>query len=164
MSALEVLNEILDAGGRLEPVPNKRPTLLAPKSMHSFVEKHWTDLREFLDAHGSCSVDTFRRAQSFRRQVDDWTAAGRWAVPVLVLPGSPVAKIGHCVSCGCSIGVGWRCSPCLDAVHVALGLADQPEPLPPPTRTCARHPVTPRADCDTCRGGTLALKRVERQR
>jgi hypothetical protein len=42
----------------------------------------------------------------------------------LVLPESPAAKIGHCVSCGTTIEAGWRCGVCLEAVHVALTLAD----------------------------------------
>jgi len=153
VTALEALNAILEAGGRMEPGP-ERTRLLSPPKLRALVEANRAALRPLVDAYGHCPADVFRRAQAFRRQIDEWATSNRPGVPLLVLPGSPAPLAGQCVSCGTTIEAGWRCGVCLRAVHVALALADtEPEePTPAPPATCSRHPVTPRPDpCDTCR-------------
>lgn len=121
VAALETLNAILAAGGRMEPGA-ERTRLISPKTMRPLVEANREGLRALVDAHGHCPADVFRRALAFKRQADAWAASGRGAVPVLVLPEAPAPKLGHCVSCGCTIAGGWRCDLCLAAVHIALGI------------------------------------------
>lgn len=149
-TALAALNTILDAGGRMEPGP-ERTRLISPRTLRPLVEANREALRLLVDAYGHCPADVFNRALSFRRQIDEWTASNRPGVPVLTLPSSPPPKADQCISCGCAIETGWRCGVCLSAVHVALGLADT-APTPDPLAPCPRHPVTARPDtCGTCR-------------
>jgi hypothetical protein len=65
------------------------------------------------------------RVGAFRRQLGDWTASGRVAVPLFGLPGVEV-RPGSCIGCGEPLAEGrtWRCGPCLAAVNVVLGLAE----------------------------------------
>jgi hypothetical protein len=123
VTALDALCVILDAGGKAVPGP-ERPRLLAPPAMRPLAEAHREGLRALLLAYGPRPSDVFRRAQAFRRQIDEWAASNGPGVPVLVLPESPAPKLGRCISCGCPIADGWRCAVCLEAIHVALGLAD----------------------------------------
>jgi hypothetical protein len=95
--------------------------------MRPLVDAHREELRTLVDAYGNCTADVFRRAQAFKQQIAEWTASGRWAMPVLVLPESPEMNAGRCISCGCSIEGGWRCATCLEAVHVALAIATRGE-------------------------------------
>jgi hypothetical protein len=80
-------------------------------------------LSALVPADGHFTAEVFRRAHAFKQQIAEWTASGRWAVPVLVLPESPEPRPGQCVSCGCRIADGRRCVVCVEAVHVALALA-----------------------------------------
>jgi hypothetical protein len=121
VTAIDALCEILDAGGKVMPGP-ERPRLLAPPRMRPLVDAHREGLRALLDAYGHCDADVFRRAQAFKRQIDEWTAAGRWAVPVLVLPESREPNAGRCISCGCCVEDSWRCATCLSAIDVAFGM------------------------------------------
>jgi hypothetical protein len=63
------------------------------------------------------------RLVAFRRQLAEWTASGRLAVPLFGLPGVEV-RAGACIGCGEPLAEGrtWRCGPCLAAVYVVLGL------------------------------------------
>ncbi len=122
MTAIDALCEILDAGGKVVPGP-ERPRLLAPPRMRPLVDAHREELRALLDAYGHCNADVFRRAQAFKRQIDQWTASGRSTVPVLVLPGSGKPSAGRCISCGCSIEDGWRCATCLAAIAAAFDMS-----------------------------------------
>lgn len=61
------------------------------------------------------------RVTAFRAQLVAWAASGRWAVPLLVLPGAPAPREGYCSSCGDPIAPGrWRCALCVEAVELAL--------------------------------------------
>jgi hypothetical protein len=123
MTPIDVLCEILDAGGRVVPGP-ERPRLLAPPRMRPLVDAHREKLRVLLDAYGHCNADVFRRARAFKQQITEWTASGRWAVPVLVLPESRKPKnAGQCISCGCSVEDGWRCATCLSAIDAAFDMS-----------------------------------------
>ncbi len=69
------------------------------------------------------STELARRVAVFRGQLEDWIAARRAAVPVLALPDAPEPRLGQCVSCGASIPEErWRCSFCLKAVYLVLGI------------------------------------------
>ena len=63
------------------------------------------------------------RFVAFRRQLADWTASGRLAVPLLGFPGVE-ARADCCIGCGEPLAEGrtWRCRPCLTAVHAVLGM------------------------------------------
>ncbi len=61
-----------------------------------------------------------RRVEAFRRQLTAWIGPG---VPDLTLPDAPEPRRGRCVSCGEPAPEGWRCSLCLQAVYLALGMA-----------------------------------------
>jgi len=122
VTAIDALCEILDAGGKVVPGP-ERPRLLAPPRMRPLVDAHREQLRALLDAYGHCDADVFRRAQAFKQQIDAWTTSGRWAVPVLVLSGSREPNVGRCISCGCAIKDGWRCSTCRSAIDVAFDMS-----------------------------------------
>ncbi len=119
MTAIDALCLILDAGGKVVSGPG-RPRLLAPPAMRPLVDAHREELRALLDAYGHRTADVFRRAQAFKQQIAEWTASGRWAVPVLVLPESLEPNAGRCISCGCSIEDGWRCATCLAAIYAAF--------------------------------------------
>jgi len=122
VTAVEVLAKVFDVGGKVVPGP-ERPRLLAPPEMRPLVDVHREELRALLDVYGHCSADVFRRAQAFKQQIAEWTASGRWAVPVLVLPESLEPNAGRCISCGCSIEDGWRCATCLAAIDAAFDMS-----------------------------------------
>jgi hypothetical protein len=123
VTAVDALCEILDAGGKVVPGA-ERPRLLAPPRMRPLVDAHREGLRALLDAYGHRNADVFRRARAFKQQITEWTASGRWAVPVLVLPESRKPKnAGQCISCGCSVEDGWRCATCLSAIDVAFDMS-----------------------------------------
>ncbi len=121
MTAIDALCEILDAGGKVVPGP-ERPRLLAPPRMRPLVDAHREGLRALLDAYGHCNADVFRRARAFKQQITEWTASGRWAVPVLMLPESRESNAGRCISCGCSVEDGWRCATCRSAIDAAFDM------------------------------------------
>jgi alpha-beta hydrolase superfamily lysophospholipase len=122
VTAIDALCMILDAGGRVVSGP-ERSRLLAPPAMRPLVDAHREQLRALLEAYGHCDADVFRRAQAFKQQIDKWTASGRWAVPVLVLPGSRETNVDRCISCGSSIEGGWRCATCLSAIDAAFDMS-----------------------------------------
>jgi hypothetical protein len=122
VSAIDALCEILDAGGKVIPGP-ERPRLLAPPRMRPLVDAHREALRVLLDTYGHCNADVFRRARAFKQQITELTASGRWAVPVLVLPEAREPNVGRCISCGCSIEGGWRCATCLAAIDAAFDMS-----------------------------------------
>jgi len=121
VTAIDALCEILDAGGKVIPGP-ERPRLLAPPRMRPLVDAHREELRALLDTYGHCNADVFRRARAFKQQITEWTTAGRFAVPVLVLAESREPNAGRCISCGCSVEGGWRCATCLSAIDAAFGM------------------------------------------
>ena len=123
MTAIDALCEILDAGGKVIPGP-ERPRLLAPPRMRPLVDAHREELRVLLDTYGHCDADVFWRARAFKQQITEWTASGRRAVPVLVLPGSREPSVGRCISCGCSIEDGWRCARCRSAIDAAFDMSE----------------------------------------
>ncbi len=64
-----------------------------------------------------------RRVAAFRRLIEGWAHAGKAGVPLIVLPDAPEPRLGSCISCGAPIQKdGWRCSLCLRAVEIVLGL------------------------------------------
>jgi tubulysin polyketide synthase-like protein len=83
-----------------------------------------TELESTRAAPPPITPEVRRRAAAFRRQMDEWAASGRWALPALVLPEAPEPRPKRCVSCGIEIGSGWRCGLCLAAIHVALKMAE----------------------------------------
>ena len=121
MTAIDVLCEILNAGGKVVGGP-ERPRLLAPPRMRPLVDAHRKELRALLDTYGHGDADVFRRARAFKRQIDEWMASGRWAVPVLVLPESGEPNDGRCISCGRSVEDGWRCATCRSAIDAAFDM------------------------------------------
>ncbi len=76
------------------------------------------------------------RAAAFREQLAAWREQGRDStpdavpllggphpcLPMFTLPKIGAVKPGGCISCGERLDAGrrYRCSPCLDAVHVVL--------------------------------------------
>lgn len=71
----------------------------------------------------------------FRDQVQTWRAAGRIAIPLLVLADAAPARRGSCISCGGLAPVGWRCAACVAAVNQVLELE------PPTSRGLTRRPL-----------------------
>lgn len=70
-----------------------------------------------------------RLVAAFRGQLEDWGRSGRPGVPILMLPEAPAPQGDQCVSCGKAIPDGrWRCSLCVQAVHLALGMESPEEP------------------------------------
>jgi hypothetical protein len=63
--------------------------------------------------------------QAFKDQISAWADAGRWAVPVLVMPGAPDPRWGFCVSCGAVLtpAEDWRCSTCRAAIDAAFDMS-----------------------------------------
>ena len=122
MTALDALVAVLDAGGKVVPDP-ERPKVLFPTDLRDLVAEHRPALRALVIAYGHCTADAFRRAQVFGQQIKTWGESGRFGFPVLVLPGAPAPKADQCISCGAAIADGWRCTICLEAVHIALTLA-----------------------------------------
>ena len=71
----------------------------------------------------------------FGERIRAWRQAGRVGVPVLVLSDVLPPARGRCISCGIPVA-GWRCAECLEAVALALELADlEGERLVPPSPT-----------------------------
>jgi hypothetical protein len=64
------------------------------------------------------------RVAAFRLQLEAWRGEVRSGVPLLTLPDAPPPADARCVSCGVTLNPGrnWRCVPCLEAVHIVLGL------------------------------------------
>jgi hypothetical protein len=70
-------------------------------------------------------AEVTRRARLFGQQYRDWARSGRYAIPLLVLPGAPEPRAGSCISCGTPSGESWRCRPCcLEAVELAVADLD----------------------------------------
>ena len=72
-----------------------------------------------------------RRVEAFRRQLDEWTSAGRAGVPLLALSAAGAGP-GQCESCGDPLDPGrfWRCRLCETAVRIVLGLPAGDEDAP----------------------------------
>lgn len=72
-------------------------------------------------------------AEVFTEQIRAWRTGGGFGVPLLVLaPDVLPPKRGRCLSCG-SPAERWRCAECLEAIELALDLADgERERLLPP--------------------------------
>ncbi len=72
---------------------------------------------------GAEEPELARRVVAFRRQVEEWVREGRLGVPLLTLPDAPAPRLRQCVSCGAGTSDEcWRCSLCLRAVEIVLGL------------------------------------------
>jgi hypothetical protein len=108
MGTCAVLSEALALGGKVIFAPPDPPRLLVPKGMGAKVQADAPAVREVL-----------RRAAIFHQQAERFIRRGG-VLPVLALPDCPA---GPCASCGSDLdGNRYRCSICVTAVNVALGV------------------------------------------
>ena len=63
------------------------------------------------------SAEVQERITAFEEGLLSWLEQARPGVPIFTLPDAPSPKAGACISCGDPIPTGWRCAPCLEAVH-----------------------------------------------
>jgi hypothetical protein len=119
LSATAFLEDLQKKGIRLRPAPDGQALVVTPKSRLT------PEVREAILARKPELLALLTRVQVFKDQMSAWAAAGRWAVPMLVMPGAPDPRWGFCVSCGAMLTTaeGWRCATCLSALDAAFDMS-----------------------------------------
>jgi len=120
MTPEALLAQVLDAGGTViwEWMPTLgRPGLRVPRSILPQLENASPEIQSGIR-------QLLHRAGAFRRLA---TQRGP-EIPWMILPGSPKPAPDRCVSCGNSLEDGSRCSGCVFALELALGLRPRPHP------------------------------------
>jgi hypothetical protein len=123
------------AGLRLEVTGDK---LIArgPKAAEPIVNRLREAKAEVIRALTGPSPEVETRLTAFREQYEAWRSAARAvtpdqvglpggphrALPTFVMPGLESVQPGACLSCGEPLPPDrtFRCTPCLDAIHLAL--------------------------------------------
>ncbi len=116
MNVEQVLTQVLEAGGRLIPDP-QRPRLLVPPALKPLVAEHREAIRALLrvaPVEEAATKEFLRRVAIMRDQ-----AKNPGPSPILALPDR---KEGDgCLSCGAPVRTAeFRCELCALVVHLVL--------------------------------------------